>query len=196
MKILCTDLEGTLGPEIWQEIGNEFNIEELNLTTRDIPDFDELMQMRMKALSKNKVSVQKIKSFVKNIEPYDGAKKFLDSLKHEYQIVIVSDTFYDLCIPLVSKLGKYPILCHKLIIDDDFITGYVKRQQDPKKKVIMGFQSMNYECFCIGDSYNDIQMIDQADGAFIFASAEVIKSRPDIMNFESYNDLKLHLIDE
>ena len=196
MKILCTDLEGTLGPEIWQEIGVEFNIKELNLTTRDIPDFDELMQMRMKALSKNKVSVQKIKSFVKNIEPYDGAKKFLESLKHEYQIVIVSDTFYDLCIPLVSKLGNYPILCHKLIIDDDFITGYVKRQQDPKKKVIMGFQSMNYECFCIGDSYNDIQMIDQADGAFIFASAEVIKSRPDIMNFESYNDLKLHLIDE
>ena len=152
--------------------------------------------MRMKALSKNKVSVQKIKSFVNNIEPYDGAKKFLESLKHEYQIVIVSDTFYDLCIPLVSKLGNYPILCHKLIIDNDFITGYVKRQQDPKKKVIMGFQAMNYECFCIGDSYNDIQMIDQADGAFIFASAEVIKSRPDIMSFESYNDLKLHLIDE
>ena len=88
MKILCTDLEGTLGPEIWQEIGIEFNIKELNLTTRDISDFDELMQMRMKALSKNKVSVQKIKSFVKNIEPYDGAKKFLESLKHEYQIVI------------------------------------------------------------------------------------------------------------
>ena len=196
MKILCTDLEGTLGPEIWQEIGIEFNIKELNLTTRDIPDFDELMQMRVKALSKNKVSFQKIKSFVNNIEPYDGAKKFLESLKQEYQIVIVSDTFYDLCIPLVSKLGNYPILCHKLIIDDDYITGYVKRQQDPKKKVIMGFQSMNYECFCIGDSYNDIQMIDQADGAFIFASAEVIKSRPDIMNFESYNDLKLHLIDE
>ena len=196
MKILCTDLEGTLGPEIWQEIGIEFNVKELSSTTRDIPDFDELMQMRVKALSKNKVSFQKIKSFVNNIEPYDGAKKFLESLKHEYQIVIVSDTFYDLCIPLVSKLGNYPILCHKLIIDDDFITGYVKRQQDPKKKVIMGFQSMNYECFCIGDSYNDIQMIDQADGAFIFASAEVIKSRPDIMNFESYNDLKLHLIDE
>ena len=196
MKILCTDLEGTLGPEIWQEIGVEFNIKELSSTTRDIPDFDQLMQMRVKALSKNKVSFQKIKSFVNNIEPYDGAKKFLESLKQEYQIVIVSDTFYDLCIPLVSKLGNYPILCHKLIIDDDFITGYVKRQQDPKKKVIMGFQSMNYECFCIGDSYNDIQMIDQADGAFIFASAEVIKSRPDIMNFESYNDLKLHLIDE
>ena len=196
MKILCTDLEGTLGPEIWQEIGIEFNVKELSSTTRDIPDFDELVQMRVKALSKNKVSFQKIKSFVNNIEPYDGAKKFLESLKQEYQIVIVSDTFYDLCIPLVSKLGNYPILCHKLIIDDDFITGYVKRQQDPKKKVIMGFQSMNYECFCIGDSYNDIQMIDQADGAFIFASAEVIKSRPDIMNFESYNDLKLHLIDE
>ena len=196
MKILCTDLEGTLGPEIWQEIGIEFNVKELSSTTRDIPDFDELMQMRVKALSKNKVSFQKIKSFVNNIEPYDGAKKFLESLKQEYQIVIVSDTFYDLCIPLVSKLGNYPILCHKLIIDDDYITGYVKRQQDPKKKVIMGFQSMNYECFCIGDSYNDIQMIDQADGAFIFASAEVIKSRPDIMNFESYNDLKLHLIDE
>jgi len=196
MKILCTDLEGTLAPEIWQEIGSFFGIEELHLTTRDIPDFDELMSKRMNILQKNNISYEKISDFVETIQPFNGAQKFLSSISADYQTVIVSDTFYELGLPVVRKLGNIPLLCHELVIEDDFIVGYKKRQDEPKKQVVKGFQAMKFECFCIGDSYNDIQMIDQSNGAFIFAPAEVKASRPDIISFESYDDLMKHMLNE
>ena len=121
MKILCTDLEGTLAPEIWQEIGNEYQIKDLLLTTREIPNFEELMQKRMDVLSKNKISYSNLKSFVQSINPYDEAKDFLKSLAERYQVVIVSDTFYELGLPVVEKIGNYPLLCHKLKIENDNI---------------------------------------------------------------------------
>tara|TARA_Y100001935_G_scaffold254503_1_gene263758 strand:- start:410 stop:997 length:588 start_codon:yes stop_codon:yes gene_type:complete len=194
MKILCSDLEGTLAPEIWQEIGKEFGVSELDLTTRDIPDFDRLMSTRMLALQKKKISYENLLEFLNNIKPFDGAKDFLDSLKNHYQIIIVSDSFYELCMPVIKKLGNYPIFCHHLKIDNGFIVDYEKRQEEPKKNVVKGLQSMNFECFCIGDSYNDIQMIDQSSGAFIFAPEEIKNFRTDIINFDSYKDLKQHLI--
>jgi phosphoserine/homoserine phosphotransferase len=196
MKIRCTDLEGTLAPEIWQEIGNEYQIKDLLLTTREIPNFEELMQKRMDVLSKNKISYSNLKSFVQSIKPYDEAKDFLESLAERYQVVIVSDTFYELGLPVVQEIGNYPLLCHKLKIENDNIIGYEKRQEEPKKNVVKAFKKMNYECFCIGDSYNDIQMIDESDGAFIFAPDEVKASRPDIISFDNYNDLKKHLLHE
>lgn len=194
MKILCTDLEGTLAPEIWQEIGRNYNIPELSATTREIPDFEDLMNMRMEALQNNAIRHSDLKDFLKTIDPYQGAKEFLNSLKDKYQIVIVSDTFYELALPLIEKLGDYPILCHHLNIKDDYIESYSKRQNDPKRNVVKGFKSMNYECFCMGDSYNDIQMIDESNGAFIFAPEEIKSSRPDILSFESYNDLRNYLL--
>ena len=194
MKILCTDLEGTLAPEIWQEIGRNYNIPELSATTREIPDFEDLMNMRMEALQNNAIRYSDLKDFLKTIDPYQGAKEFLNSLKDKYQIVIVSDTFYELALPLIEKLGDYPILCHHLNIKDDYIESYSKRQNDPKRNVVKGFKSMNYECFCVGDSYNDIQMIDESNGAFIFAPEEIKSSRPDILSFESYNDLRNYLL--
>ena len=196
MKILCSDLEGTLAPEIWQEIGKEFKVPELDLTTRDIPDFDKLMFARMSALQNKKISYETLLEFLNNIEPFDGAKDFLDSLSNHYQIIIVSDTFYELGLPVVQEIGNYPLLCHKLKIENDNIIGYEKRQEEPKKNVVKAFKKMNYECFCIGDSYNDIQMIDESDGAFIFAPDEVKASRPDIISFDNYNDLKKHLLHE
>ena len=194
MKILCTDLEGTLAPEIWQEIGRNYNIPELNATTREIPDFEDLMNMRMEVLQNNTIKYSDLKDFLKTIDPYQGAKEFLNSLKEKYQIVIVSDTFYELALPLIEKLGDYPILCHHLNIKDDYIESYSKRQNDPKRNVVKGFKSMNYECFCMGDSYNDLQMIDESNGAFIFAPEEIKSSRPDILSFESYNDLRNYLL--
>jgi len=194
MKILCTDLEGTLAPEIWQEIGRNYNISELSATTREIPDFEDLMNMRMEALQNNAIKYSDLKNFLKTIDPYQGANEFLNSLKDKYQIVIVSDTFYELALPLIEKLGDYPILCHHLNIKDDYIESYSKRQNDPKRNVVKGFKSMNYECFCMGDSYNDIQMIDESNGAFIFAPEEIKSSRPDILSFESYNDLRNYLL--
>jgi len=194
MKILCTDLEGTLAPEIWQEIGRNYNIPELSATTREIPDFEDLMNMRMEALQNNAIRYSDLKDYLKTIDPYQGAKEFLNSLKDKYQIVIVSDTFYELALPLIEKLGDYPILCHHLNIKDDYIESYSKRQNDPKRNVVKGFKSMNYECFCMGDSYNDIQMIDESNGAFIFAPEEIKSSRPDILSFESYNDLRNYLL--
>ena len=196
MKFLCTDLEGTLAPEIWQEIGSFFGIEELHLTTRDIPDFDELMTKRMNILQKNNISYEKISDFVETIQPFNGAQEFLSSISADYQTIIVSDTFYELGLPVVRKLGNIPLLCHELVIEDDFIVGYKKRQEEPKKQVIKGFQAMKFECFCMGDSYNDIQMIDQSNGAFIFAPTEVKASRPDIISFESYDDLMKHMLNE
>ena len=194
MKILCTDLEGTLAPEIWQEIGRNYNIPELNATTREIPDFEDLMNIRMEALQNNTIKYSDLKDFLKTIDPYQGAKEFLNSLKEKYQIVIVSDTFYELALPFIEKLGDYPILCHHLNIKDDYIESYSKRQSDPKRNVVKGFKSMNYECFCMGDSYNDIQMIDESDGAFIFAPNEIKSSRPDILSFDSYNNLRDYLL--
>ena len=194
MKILCTDLEGTLAPEIWQEIGRNYNIPELSATTREIPDFEDLMNMRMETLQNNAIKYSDLKNFLKTIAPYQGAKEFLNSLKDKYQIVIVSDTFYELALPLIEKLGDYPILCHHLNIKDDYIESYSKRQNDPKRNVVKGFKSMNYECFCVGDSYNDIQMIDESNGAFIFAPEEIKSSRPDILSFESYYDLRNYLL--
>ena len=194
MKILCTDLEGTLAPEIWQEIGRNYNIPELSATTREVPDFEDLMNMRLEALQNNAIRYSDLKDFLKTIDPYQGAKEFLNSLKDKYQIVIVSDTFYELALPLIEKLGAYPILCHHLNIKDDYIESYSKRQNDPKRNVVKGFKSMNYECFCMGDSYNDIQMIDESNGAFIFAPEEIKSSRPDILSFESYNDLRNYLL--
>ena len=196
MKILCSDLEGTLAPEIWQEIGKEFKVPELDLTTRDIADFDELMSTRMLALENNKISFETLSEFLESVEPFDGAKDFLNSINSHYQIIIVSDTFYELCMPVVKKLGNFPIFCHHLKIDNGFIVGYEKRQEEPKKNVVRGFQSMDFECFCIGDSYNDIQMIDQSSGAFIFAPQEIRDSRTDIINFDNYNDLRSHLLNE
>ena len=194
MKILCTDLEGTLAPEIWQEIGRNYNIPELSATTREIPEFEDLINLRMKALQNNAIKYSELKVFLETIDPYQDAKEFLSSLEGYYQIVIVSDTFYELALPLIKKLGDYPILCHHLNIKDNYIESYSKRQDEPKRNVIKGFKSMNYECFCIGDSYNDIQMIDESDGAFIFAPKEIKSSRPDILSFDSYNDLREHLL--
>ena len=196
MKILCSDLEGTLAPEIWQEIGKEFKVPELDLTTRDIADFDKLMFTRMLALEKNKISFETLSEFLESIEPFDGAKDFLNSINSHYQIIIVSDTFYELCMPVVKKLGNFPIFCHHLKINNGFIVGYEKRQEEPKKNVVKGFQSTDFECFCIGDSYNDIQMIDQSSGAFIFAPQEIRDSRTDIINFDNYNDSRSHLLNE
>ena len=147
MKILCTDLEGTLAPEIWQEIGRNYNIPELSATTREIPDFEDLMNMRMEALENKAIKYSDLKNFLMTIDPYQGAKEFLNSLKDKYQIVIVSDTFYELALPLIEKLGDYPILCHHLNIKDDYIESYSKRQNDPKRNVVKGFKSMNYEFY-------------------------------------------------
>ena len=196
MKILCTDLEGTLTPEIWEEIGIEFKIEKLKLTTRDCADFEELMDIRMKALRQNNISYKRIVNFVQKIEPFEGAKSFLNSIRNDYQIIIVSDAFYQIALPVVKKLGDFPILCHSLKIENDKIVGFKKRQEHPKKSVVQGFKSMNFECFCIGDSFNDIQMIDESDGAFIFAPPEVKERRPKIPAFEDYECLKKYITNE
>ena len=144
------------------------------------------MQRRLDVLSKNKISYNELKLFLETIQPYDQAREFLASLAEQYQIVIVSDTFYELGLPVVKKLGNYPLLCHKLKIVNDFIIGYKKRQEEPKKNVVKAFKAMNYECFCM----------EESDGPFIFAPDEVKASRPDIISFDNYNDLKKYLLHE
>ena len=195
-RSLCSDLEGTLAPEIWQEIAKEFSIDELLATTRDFPEFDDLMIHRMNVLKQKKIKFSDIKKILNEIEPFEGAASFLQSIKNSYQTVIVSDTFYELSGAVIQKLGNPLLLCHHLIIENDQIVGFKKRQEEPKRNVVKAFKSMNFECFCIGDSYNDIQMIRESDGAFIFAPKEILKANPDIISFTSYKDLKQFLLNE
>ena len=129
MKILCSDLEGTLAPEIWQEIAKEFSIDELLATTRDFPEFDDLMIHRMNVLKQKKIKFSDIKKILNEIEPFEGAASFLQSIKNSYQTVIVSDTFYELSGAVIQKLGNPLLLCHHLIIENDEIVGFEKRQE-------------------------------------------------------------------
>lgn len=196
MKILCTDLEGTLAPEIWKEISKEFNIPDLNFSTREIKDFNKLMETRLNSLRNAKIKYSTIRQFVQTIEVFEGAKDFLNSLKDHYQIVVVSDTFYQLCEGVIEKLGSPLILCHELDVVENYIHSYKLRQEYPKKAVVEAFHSLNFKCYSIGDSYNDIQMIEESGGALIFAPEEVKKEYPNIPSFENYNDLRQHLVNE
>ena len=153
MKYLCLDFEGVLIPEIWQYVAKETGSKELMLTTQDLKDYDELMQLRMKVVNEKNIKLSDIQEIVKTMNPFDGAEDFLDWARFHFQVSIVSDTFYELAWPLIEKL-KFPnIICHHLNIVDNRIEGYQLRQQNNKQKVVEALKSLKFEVYAAGDSY-------------------------------------------
>lgn len=169
MILTCLDLEGVLFPEIWINVAEKTNIPELRLTTRDISDYDELMSHRLKILKEKKIKLNDIKDVIKTLKPLDGVKDFFNKLKEKFQVIILSDTFYQFAMPLMKQLDYPTIFCHNLIIgDDDYIKGYKLRINDAKCNSVLKFKELNFKTIACGDSYNDITMLKNADRGILF----------------------------
>ena len=191
MDIVCFDMEGTLTPEIWEQVAFDSGISELSKTTRDIPSFSDLMDYRIDVMKKYNLKLTDIISATKKLDLLDGALNFLNQVRQEFQVVILSDTFHEIAYPLMEKLGYPLLLCHTLDVDgEDNILGYRLRDLQAKKQAILGFQSMGYRCLAAGDSFNDLQMLEVADqGFFINAPEAISSSMPEIPCFNTYPDL-------
>lgn len=191
MRILCLDLEGVLIPEVWQAVARETGIEAFNTTTRDIPVYDELMQMRLRTLAEHDLSLSRIDAVIDTLQPLPGAAEFLDWARSQFQVAIISDTFYGFARPLMQKLGWPMLLCHHLTVENDRIVGYRLRQEDPKRHSVKAFQSLTYEVFAAGDSFNDLSMLQQADRGFWFkAPGHIREQYAEFAGADSYGELK------
>ena len=190
MEIVCLDMEGTLTPEVWERVAANTGIEELGKTTRDIPDYGELMEMRIKIMSENGIKLSNVQDAAASLELLPGALSFVNKLREKFQVVILSDTFHDVAKPLMKKLGYPFLLCHNLKVIDDEIVSYEFRHPQAKKQAIESFKSLGYRCFAAGDSHNDIQMFEVADkGFFINAPLKISSKHPEIESYDNYNDL-------
>ena len=193
MKILVADLEGVFLPEIWINVALKTGIEELKLTTRDISDYDVLMTKRLSILKENNLKIQDIRAVISTLEPLDGAKQMLDWIRDQTQIIILSDTFEEFAKPLMAKLGFPALLCHNLTIDGaGNITNYNLRIDNQKARAVKALKELNYNVTAFGDSYNDIEMIQEADQGFFFcppASCET--DFPEIPVANTYDELKI-----
>ena len=167
--LACIDLEGVLLPEIWIKFAEKTGIEELKLTTRDIPNYDALMQGRINILKQHNLKINDIESVIETLSPLEGAPEFLKWLNSEFEVIILSDTFYEFSGPLMKQLDYPTLFCHNLIIENNGeISGYKLRQQDQKTKAVKALQRHNLQVISAGDSYNDIGMLQQADAGIFF----------------------------
>ena len=192
MQVICLDLEGVLIPEIWIAFAEKTGIDELKATTRDVPDYDELMQQRLRLLAQHDLKLDAIQSVIGQLEPLPGAKAFLDGLRQQYQVIILSDTFYEFARPLMAQLAWPTLLCHRLdVADDGTVNDYLLRQEDPKRQSVKALHQLKYTVFAAGDSYNDTTMLAEADAAFLFrAPVNVIKEFPQYASTEDYDTLR------
>ena len=195
MEIVCLDMEGTLTPEVWERVAANTGIKELGKTTRDIPDYGELMEMRIKIMSENDIKLSNVQDAAASLELLPGALSFVNKLREKFQVVILSDTFHDVAKPLMKKLGYPFLLCHNLKVIDDEIVSYEFRHPQAKKQAIESFKSLGYRCFAAGDSHNDIQMFEVADKGFFMNAPDKISSKfPEIQSFHNYNELEKAII--
>ncbi len=192
MELVCLDLEGVLIPEIWIAFAEKTGIEELKATTRDIPDYDVLMRQRLRLLDEHGYGLPEIQEVIAGLDPLPGASEFLDWLRERFQVVILSDTFYEFATPFMKKLGYPTLLCHKLEVDDNgHITNYLLRQRDPKRQSVRAFQLLNYRVIAAGDSYNDTTMLAQAEAGILFhAPQNVIDEFPQFPAVHDFEALK------
>ncbi len=193
MEIACLDLEGVLIPEIWIEFAQKTGIDALKATTRDIADYDELMTMRLNELDKAGLGIHEIQEVIATLSPLEGAAEFVDWLRERFQVLILSDTFYQFAGPLMKQLGYPTLLCHNLIIDDATgrVVDYKLRQANPKRQVICALKTMYYRTIAAGDSYNDTTMLAEADAGILFhAPQNVIEEFPQFPAVHTYEDLK------
>lgn len=177
-------------PECWIAVADATGIEALRRTTKDEPDYQKLMDGRIEALIEHDVTLTEICTVIATLAPLDGAREFLDTLRSRVQVVLLSDTFDQFAPPLMEQLGQPTILCQSLTVVDDRIVAFEPRIDDPKRCAVNAFRSLNYKVYAAGDSFNDLSMIDAADGGFLFrAPAHIAADRSDLEAFEAYDDL-------
>lgn len=191
MNIVCLDMEGVLVPEIWIAFAEESGIPELKRTTRDEPDYDKLMKFRLNILKEHGLKLADVQATIAKIDPLPGAKEFLDKLRSETQVIILSDTFLQFAQPLMKKLGWPTLFCNELIIGEDgTIEDFRMRCEKSKLTTVKGLQSIGFETIAAGDSHNDLGMILNSKAGFLFKSTEAIKAEyPDLPAFEEFDDL-------
>lgn len=183
-------MEGVLTPEIWIAVAEKTGIPELRLTTRDEPDYDKLMRGRLKILDQHGLKLSDIQAVIATLPLLDGAKAFLDELRSLTQVLILSDTFEQFAAPLIRQLGMPTLLCHRLVVENDRITGYKIRIQEQKQKAVAAFKLMNYRVIAAGDSFNDTAMLGEADVGFLFhAPLTIVQQFPKFRALDTYQDL-------
>lgn len=188
--IVTLDLEGVLVPEIWIAFAEKTGIKELRRTTRDEPDYDVLMKGRLKILDEHGLKLADIQEVIGTLSPLDGAREFLDELRSQTQVIILSDTFAEFAQPLMRQLGWPTIFCHQLEVQDGRIVSYKLRQPNQKQHSVAALKSLNYKVIAAGDSFNDTTMLMEADAGFFFHAPEAIQKQfPQFAAFEQYGDL-------
>lgn len=196
MEIACLDLEGVLIPEIWINFAEKTGIDALKATTRDIPVYDDLMKQRLRILDEHGFGLPDIQAVIAELEPMPGALEFLNWLRERFQVVILSDTFYEFGMPFMKQLGYPTLLCHQLeVAEDGKVVDYKIRQPNPKRQAVLGFHSMYYRTIATGDSYNDVTMLAEADAGILFKAPDnVMAEFPQFPAVHSYEDLKKEFV--
>lgn len=189
-SIVTLDMEGVLTPEIWIAVSEKTGIPELRRTTRDEPDYDKLMKFRLDILDRHGLKLSDIQGVIGTLNPLPGAKEFLDELRSIVQVIILSDTFEQFATPLLKQLGWPTLLCHRLIVENDRITGYQLRVRDQKSKAVAALKLLNYNVISAGDSFNDTAMLSEADTGFLIHAPENVKQAfPQFKAVESHPEL-------
>ena len=191
MNIVCLDLEGVLVPEIWIAFSQASGIPELKRTTRDEPDYNKLMQWRLGILREHGLGLRQIQDTIATIDPLPGAREFLDKLRAQTQVIIISDTFTQFASPLMEKLGWPTLFCNTLeVAPDGMITGFRMRIPDSKLNTVRALQSIGFDTIASGDSFNDLAMIRASKAGFLFRTTDQIrKDYPQLPAFETYDEL-------
>ena len=192
MIVACLDLEGVLVPEIWIHVAERTGIDELRLTTRDEPDYDVLMKRRLQILADHRLGLPDIREVIGGMRPLEGAPRFLDWLREHFQVVILSDTFYQFAEPLMRQLGFPTLLCHNLeVAEDGRIVDYRIRLPDQKRRAVEAFRALHFRIVAAGDSYNDTSMLAEADAGILFRPPEnVIAEFPQFPVTSTYDELE------
>ena len=192
MQVVCFDLEGVLMPEVWHNVAEKTGIEALRRTTRDEPDYDKLMRYRLDILNENGITIDDIQQVIATMEPLPGAKAFLDAVRARWQVLILSDTFYQFGEPMMVKLDRPTLYCHDLQINDEtrMISGWSIRLEDQKRATVEGLRAMNFKTIAIGDSYNDTNMLAEAHAGILFRPPQnVIDEFPQFPVVTDYAEL-------
>ena len=197
MIVTCLDLEGVLFPEVWINVAERTGIEELKLTTRDISDYNQLMQYRLKIIADKKLTLKDIQDTIATMSPFEGAVEFLDWLREQGQVIILSDTFAEFAAPIMRMLKMPTVFCHSLGVDENnIITSYHLRIEDAKRKAVQAFKGLNFKVLAAGDSFNDISMLEEADkGMFYCPPDEIASQFPAIPVTRNYEELKVQISD-
>lgn len=192
MQLVCLDLEGVLVPEIWIEFSKRTGIPELSRTTREEPDYDKLMTYRLDLLRKHQLGLPDIQKVISEMGPMAGARDFLDALRRDYQVIILSDTFYEFAMPLMAQLNMPVLFCHKLEADaDGFLVAYHLRMPNQKKEAVQRFRELKFTVIAAGDSYNDIAMLSEAHAGILFLPPQnVIDEFPQFPVTTNYTELR------